>query len=315
MARKTQLQMLPRFGESWSFLYVDKTIVEREENALLLCNERANVAVPCAALSCLMLGPGTRVTSAAMELLASNGTSVVWTGEAGIRCYAAGLGDSRRSGNMLKQIELWANPVQHLEVVKRMYRIRFSEPVPDDLTLEQLRGREGVRVRDAYAGFSKLFGVKWAGRLYRPDSWGAADPINRAISAANSCLYGLCHAAIVSTGFSPAVGFIHTGKALSFVYDIADLYKCDVSVPVAFDVVANGAENAERRVRLACRDRFRATRLLERILPDIQRVFGMRPEVARLYDHSADAPGDSRLWTPEGAVPGGQNHAPEEEPS
>lgn len=309
---RVDLQSLPRFGESWSFVYVEKSNLERVDNGLLISDARATVSLPCSALSCLMLGPGTTVTAAAMELLASNGTSVVWTGEAGVRCYAAGLGETRRASNFLRQVEAWAEPLRHIEVVRRMYRVRFPEELPEGLTLEQIRGREGVRVRDAYANYSKMFGVTWTGRLYKPQHWASADPINRAISVANACLHGLCHAAIVSTGFSAALGFIHTGKALSFVYDIADLYKIDVTVPAAFEAVGRGAEHLERHVRIACRDRFRQTRLMEKILPDIQRVLGLKQDVARLYDLSEDAPAESRLWDPSGSVAGGQNHAPEE---
>lgn len=312
--RKYDLQALPRFGESWSFLYVEKCVVERDQNSIIFVDARGKIALPTAALSCLLLGPGTNLTSSAVELLAANGTSMVWTGEAGVRCYAAGLGETRRAGNMLKQVEAWANPRERLEVCKRMYRVRFDGELPADLTLEQLRGKEGVRVRMAYESFAKMFGVEWAGRFYKPQHWASADPINRAISVANSCLHGLVHAALVSTGFSPAIGFVHTGKALSFVYDIADLYKLDVTVPVAFQIIGSGRKDEpDRRTRLACRDRFRETRLLERILPDVQRVLGMKPEVARLYDLSADAPAESRLWDPvTGEVPGGTNHGPED---
>lgn len=313
MARsRVDLQALPRFGESWSFVYVEKSNIEREQNGLLLSDERATVALPCAALSCLMLGPGTTVTAAAMELLASNGTSVVWTGEAGVRCYAAGLGETRRAANFLKQVDAWADPMKHIEVVRNMYCVRFTDALPPGLTLEQIRGREGIRVREAYASYSKMFGVPWEGRQYKIQHWGSTDPINRAISVANACLHGLCHAAIVSTGFSPALGFIHTGKALSFVYDVADFYKIDVTVPAAFEAVGRGTENLERRVRLACRDRFRQTRLLERVLPDVQHVLGLKQDVARLYDLGADAPAESRLWDPTGDLAGGKNFGPEE---
>ena len=73
-------------------------------------------------------------------------------------------------------------------------------------------------------------------------------------------------------GYSPALGFIHTGKMLSFVYDIADLYKVDEIVPLAFQTVAESDQNVERRARLASRDMFRKTKLLERVIPDIREV-------------------------------------------
>jgi CRISPR-associated protein Cas1 len=193
--------------------------------------------------------------------------------------------------------------------------MRFDESLEDDMTLEQIRGREGVRVRDTYARMSRETGVAWSGRAYRPGEWNAADPVNRALSTANACLYGLCHAALVSTGFSPGLGFIHTGKSLAFVYDVADLYKCDVTVPAAFHGAASGPlAGLEGRVRRACRSGFRRSRLLERIVPDVQRALGLRAEEVRLID--AREPGDDspgELWDPDAPIAGGVNHARDRE--
>jgi CRISPR-associated protein Cas1 len=131
---------------------------------------------------------------------------------------------------------------------------------------------EGSRVRTAYARLAAQYGVRWDGRNYDQGNWNAADPVNRALSAANACLYGVCHAAVVSAGYSAGLGFIHTGKLLSFVYDIADLYKTDVTVPVAFRVAATEREGVERKVRLGCRQAFHDARLMDRILPDVAEV-------------------------------------------
>jgi CRISPR-associated protein Cas1 len=195
--------------------------------------------------------------------------------------------------------------------------MRFDEPLDEQLTLEQIRGKEGVRVREAYARASRETGLSWKGRSYRRDVWDAADPVNRALSCANSCLYGICHAAIVATGYSPALGFIHTGKLLSFVYDVADLYKADVTVPVAFRVAAEGSIDLERRVRVACRDLFRRTRLLEQIVPDIERALGAsepHPPAPRGVDTDPALPGG--LWDPTGGdVPGGQSYGQAGQPS
>jgi CRISPR-associated protein Cas1 len=191
-----------------------------------------------------------------------------------------------------------------------MYQMRFQEEPDPNLTLEQLRGWEGRRVRDAYARASAETGVPWHGRSYEREAWCQADPVNRALSAANSCLYGLCHAAILSLGFSPALGFIHTGKQLSFVYDIGDLYKTAVTIPIAFRMAAEGPLNLERRTRLACRDCFRELRLLERMAQDIPRAVGI--DVAEVDAFAADAdmalPGT--LWDSErsGGAAGGVNY-------
>jgi CRISPR-associated protein Cas1 len=307
--RTADLQLLPRFSDGLTFLYVEHVRIEQDAHSITLQDLRGRVPVPVAALGTLMLGPGTTITHAAMTACADNGCSVLFCGEGGVRLYAAGLGETRSAENLLAQARAWADADEHLRVVTRLYRMRFDEAVPQNWTLEQLRGREGVRVRDTYARMSQSSGVKWTGRAYKQDDWASADPVNRALSTANACLYGLCHAAIVSTGFSPALGFIHTGKALAFVYDIADLYKCDVTIPVAFAAAGEGPlAGLEGRVRRRCRDEFKRSKLLERIVPDIQRSLGLRPEVVHLLDASdVEEVGD--LWGPDGSVPGGQNHA------
>jgi CRISP-associated protein Cas1 len=308
------LHVLPRFRDGLSFLYVDRVRIEQDENAILLLDDRGRVPVPVASLAVLMLGPGSTITHAAMLALADNGCSVVWCGEGSVRCYAAGSGETHRAANLMAQATAWADPVRHMDVVKRFYRMRFPEELRPDLTLEQLRGMEGVRVREMYARMGRETGVKWSGRTYKRGDWGAADPVNRALSTANACLYGLCHAAIVATGFSAGLGFIHTGKMLSFVYDVADLYKCDVTVPVAFEAARDGWNSGvETRVRKLCRQRLWEAKLLDRIIPDIQTSLGLKAEKVQVTDMSKpEALEDSvtSLWTPDGnAVPGGQNYA------
>jgi CRISP-associated protein Cas1 len=261
-----------------------------------------------------MLGPGTTVTHAAIRALAENGCMVGWTGEQGVRFYAQGMGETRSSRRLLHQARLCSNPPLRLRVVRRMYQMRFAEPLDPSATLRQVRGKEGIRVRSAYTEASRRTGVEWLGRSYKREDWRHADPINRALSAANSCLYGVCHAAIVSLGYSPALGFIHTGKMLSFVYDIADLYKADTTIPVAFDAVAAGPGELESRVRRACRDAFHAHRLLDRIVPDVQHALMAQDGVLDADEGSFD--GDEALpgglWDPdESEVAGGHNHADE----
>lgn len=306
--KKLSLQALPRFEDGCTFLYTERSRVERDENGLVLANDTGLITVPSALVSALLLGPGSSLTHAAACLLAENGCSMVFVGEDGVRSYASGSGETRFSANIMRQAELWANRSTHQDVVVRMYRMRFSESLDPTLSIEQIRGKEGVRVREAYANASRKTGVPWSGRSYEREAWGRADPVNRALSAANACLYGLCHAAIVATGFSPALGFVHTGKALSFVYDVADLYKVDVTVPAAFAVAAEGSDDIERRVRIACRRAFYEKRLLARIVPDIQVALGMKPESARVWIHGVED-GVGGLWDPHtGEVPGGQNY-------
>lgn len=308
------LHELPKFRDGWSYLYVEHCKVDQDDKAIAVHDASGKVPVPCAALAVLMLGPGTEITHAAVKVLADSGCSILWCGEGGVRTYAAGLGETRSSARLLRQAQLYADPNLRLKVVMRLYRMRFKEPLPEDLTLQQIRGREGVRVREAYAAASRATGVPWSGRSYNRGNWRAADPINRALSAANSCLYGICHAAIVTAGYSPGIGFIHTGKQLSFVYDIADLYKAETTIPAAFSAVAASVSDLERRVRLACRDLFKETRLIERIVEDIERALAV-PGVEELslpgdVDEDQALPGG--VWDPElGMVAGGINYADE----
>jgi CRISPR-associated protein Cas1 len=261
--------------------------------------------VPAAALSVFMAGPGTTITHAAVKALADNGCLLVWCGEDGIRCYAQGGGETRKAYHLLRQAELVCDPHKRLEVIMRMYRYRFGEEVSaTDLDLFQLRGKEGARVRAAYADASRAYGVPWYGRSYDRNNWGSGDPVNRALSAANALLNGLCHTAIVSGGYSPALGFIHTGKQLSFVYDIADLYKVEVTIPLAFRIVAESKEKISPRVRAACREAFKEHRLLMRILPDIDYLLGISEETLVMgQEADSDPARPEPLWSPPDHAP------------
>ena len=308
--RVKNLHDLPRLRDSLSYLYLEHGKIERNQNAVEFFDlASGRTLVPAAGLTTLMLGPGTSITHEAIKVLADNGCLVVWCGEQGVRFYAQGMGETRKAYHLLKQAEKVCDPVQRMKVIQRMYRFRFSDELPDDLTLPQIRGLEGVRVREAYAEASRTYGVKWEGRRYDRCNWNAGDPANRALSTANACLNGLCHAAIVSGGYSPALGFIHTGKQLSFVYDIADLYKVDLTVPLAFRLVAESTDKLESRVRHACRDAFHERKLLGRILGDIDRLLAISPQVAAAGAASDSDPALPEPWWTPAELGDGRGHS------
>ncbi len=265
------LQEIPRFDHNWSFLYFEKGRIQQELQTVAYCYLEKKIPVPIETLSLLMLGPGTSITHEAVKRIADSRCLLAWVGEEGIRFYAGGSPGTYSSRHLLQQVYSYANDIERMKIVRRMYQMRFDEVVDTNVTLEQLRGMEGARVRKAYAAAAEEFGVEWTGRSYDQNDWRAGDPVNRALSAANSCLYGLCHAAILSLGCSPGIGYIHTGKQLSFVYDIADLYKTEITIPIAFQE-GQAPAAVESRTRHACRDRFRETRLIKRIIPDIMEV-------------------------------------------
>lgn len=293
------LHELPKLRDGLSFLYLERCRVEQKQKAVERIDKDGRTMIPAAALAVLMLGPGTSITHAAIKSLADNGCLVVWCGEDGTRCYAQGGGETRKAYHLLKQAELVSNPRKRLQVVFRMYQRRFGDRLAPGLNLQQVRGLEGQRVRQAYARASQESGVPWRGRRYDRNNWGGADPINRALSAANALLNGLCHAAIVSGGYSPGLGFIHTGKQLSFVYDIADLYKTEVTIPLAFQIVAESTDRLHSRVRLACREAFKEHRLLKRILPDIENLLDISSDVLTAgQEADSDPARPEPLWDP-----------------
>lgn len=256
-----------------SVVFVEKGNVDMLDGAFVIVDKNGSrTHIPVGGVACLMLEPGTRVSHAAVTLASRVGTLLVWVGEAGVRLYSSGQPGGARSDRLLYQAKLALDDELRLKVVRKMYAMRFKEAPPERRSVEQLRGIEGVRVRKMYELLAKQYRVEWKTRNYDYHEWGSGDIPNRCLSSATSCLYGICEAAILAAGYAPAVGFIHTGKPQSFVYDIADIFKFETVVPVAFHIAAKKPQNAEREVRLACRDAFRRTRILHRIIPTIEDI-------------------------------------------
>jgi CRISPR-associated protein Cas1 len=255
------------------FLHLHYGQVDVQDGALVLNDERGTrMQIPVGALACLMLEPGTSVTHEAVKLCAQEDCLLIWCGEGGVRFYSAGFPGGARSDKLLFQLESARDPGRRLKVVREMFRRRFGGDVPDKRSVEQLRGLEGARVKEKYVEVAARYGMTWKGRRYDPQDWSKGDDANRALSAANACLYGVVEAAILVAGYTPAIGFLHTGKPLSFAYDVGDLYKFEVSVPVAFEVASNGGKDVEGRVRRQLRDVFKKEKLMARIIPDIEDI-------------------------------------------
>lgn len=247
--------------------------VDVKDGAFVLIDKNGvRTHIPVGSVACIMLEPGTRVSHAAVRLAAQVGTLLVWVGEAGVRVYASGQPGGARSDRLLYQAKLALDDDLRLKVVRKMYTLRFGEEPPQRRSVEQLRGIEGARVKATYKLLAKQYGVDWKGRRYDVKDWEAGDVVNRCISAATSCLYGITEAAVLAAGYAPAVGFIHTGKPLSFVYDIADIYKFDEIIPTAFKIASQSPTAPDKQVRLACRDIFRDKKILKKIIPMIEEV-------------------------------------------
>lgn len=259
--------------ERLSVVFIERGHLDVLDGAFVVVDKSGvRTHLPVGGVACLMLEPGTRVSHAACALAARVGTLLVWVGEAGVRLYSSGQPGGARADRLLYQAKLALDENLRLKVVRKMYALRFGEEPPARRSVEQLRGIEGARVRRTYQLLAQQYGVEWKARNYDTSEWDKGDLPNRCLSSATACLYGVTEAAVLAAGYAPAVGFIHTGKPLSFVYDIADIFKFDTVVPAAFKVAASQPRNAEQQVRLACRDIFRQSHLLERIIPAIEEI-------------------------------------------
>jgi CRISPR-associated protein Cas1 len=259
--------------ERLSVLFIEKGQIDVIDGSFVVVDKNGvRTHIPVGGVSCLMLEPGTRVSHAAVTLASRVGCLLVWVGEAGVRLYASGQPGGARADRLLYQAKLALDDTARLKVVRKMYELRFREKPPEKRSIQQLRGIEGARVRKMYELLARQYRVTWSRRNYDADDWGSGDIPNRCMSSATACLYGVCEAAILAAGYAPAVGFIHTGKPQSFVYDIADIFKFDTVVPIAFRIASRKPGDPERDVRLACRDIFRQTGLLKRIIPTIEQI-------------------------------------------
>ncbi|MCS3923585.1 type I-E CRISPR-associated endonuclease Cas1e [Methanosalsum natronophilum] len=259
--------------ERFSLLFLEKGELDVIDGAFVLVDKTGTrIQIPIGGIACLMLEPGTRVSHKAAALASDVGCLLIWVGEAGVRLYSAGQPGGARADRLLYQAQLALDEQLRKKVIRKMYAMRFNEELPEDYTIEQMRGMEAARVKKLYQILAKQYGIEWKGRKYDPKNWDSGDIQNKCLSSATSCIYGVTEAAVLAAGYSPAVGFIHTGKPRSFVYDIADLFKFETVVPIAFRVASEKHTNYERAVRLECRDSFRKNRLLKKIIPKIEEV-------------------------------------------
>lgn len=309
-ARPPEVQELTRIHDRLTFVYLERCVVDRDANALTAVDEKGTVHIPAASLGALLLGPGTRISHQAMVLIAESGSTVVWTGERGVRCYAHGRSLAASSRLLEAQATLVTHRPSRLRVAREMYEMRFPGEDVGGLTMQQLRGKEGARVRKAYREAAALYGVEWKSRQYDRADFDSTDPVNRALSAANTALYGLVHAVIVSLGCSPGLGFVHTGHARSFVYDIADLYKAEIAIPTAFEIAGGGFLDVGAETRRAMRDAFADGKILDRCVSDVRRLLIADPHV----EDENEASGDDVVFLWDGAervVAGGTSYGVE----
>ncbi|MBF4163032.1 type I-E CRISPR-associated endonuclease Cas1e [Nocardioides acrostichi] len=270
--RPVDISELVRAQDRLSFIYVERCVVHRSDNAITATDERGTVHIPAATLGALLLGPGSTVSHQAMVLMAESGSTAVWIGERGVRYYAHGRGLAESTRLLEAQAAAVTNQRERLRVARAMYEMRFPDEDISTASMQQLRGREGARVRRLYREHAERTGVTWSKRDYDKADFDSSSEINQALSAATACLYGITHAVIIALGCSPGLGFVHTGHSRSFVFDIADLYKAEIAIPIAFDVVREQPEDIGSATRHAVRDAVKSGHILARCAKDVRQL-------------------------------------------
>lgn len=312
---KPELFELPTIGDRITFIYLEHCVINREDSAIKVTDLDGDVLIPAAAVTTLMLGPGCKITHRTMELIGDSGVGTIWVGEHGVRYYAHGRALNSHTRLLVKQAELVSNTRKHLSVVRKMYQMRFPDEDVSGLTLQQLRGREGSRVRSIYRSFSKKYGVPWSGREYDIEDFSSGTPANQALSAGNVCLYGLAHSVICALGCSAGLGFVHVGHECSFAYDIADLYKAEITIPIAFEMAAIVRDEYDDKVptdfsgmvRRRIRDEIVKMHLLQRMVKDIKYLLSEDEEVLTeentvyLWDNIKNKVSNGRQYSENGA--------------
>jgi CRISPR-associated protein Cas1 len=275
---KVTRESLPQVKDKYPFIYLERGRLEIDDSSVKWIDCEANVVrLPIATLNCLLLGPGTSITHEAIKVIAQSNCSVCWVGEDSLLFYACGQTPTADTRNMREQMKLSVDPKKSMGVARRMFAKRFPEADLEGKSLQEMMGMEGFRVRALYEQKGQEYGVGWKGRSFTPGKFELGDITNQVLTACNAALYGILSSAVHSMGYSPHIGFIHSGSPLPFVYDLADLYKEHLCIDLAFALTLEMAGKYNKhKVSAAFRQRVVDSDLLGKIGKDIDSMLGVK---------------------------------------
>lgn len=274
---KVTRDSLPQVKDKYPFLYLERGRLEIDDSSIKWIDSTNNVVpLPVATLNALLLGPGTSITHDAVRTATAANCSVCWVGEDSLLFYAAGFLPTADTRNLKQQIELAANPEKSVEVARRMFARRFPNADLEGKTLKEMMGMEGHRVRSLYQRKAEEYQVGWKGRKFVPGKFETSDVTNQVLTGSNAALYGILCSAVHSMGYSPHIGFIHSGSPLPFIYDLADLYKEYLCIDLAFALTRDMAGRYNKhKVSEAFRQRVIEMDLLAKLADDIANMLGV----------------------------------------
>lgn len=273
---KVTRESLPQVKDKYPFLYLEHGRLEIDDSSIKWIDAMNNVVpLPVATLNALLLGPGTTVTHDAVRTAAAANCAICWVGADSLLFYSAGFLPTADTRNLKKQIELSADPRKSIEVARRMFARRFPDADLAGKSLQELMGMEGNRVRALYHAKAEQYQVGWKGRSFTPGKFEVSDLTNQILTSTNAALYGVLCSATHSLGYSPHIGFIHSGSPLPFIYDMADLYKAELCIDLAFHLTRELAGRYDKhKVAAAFRRRVIEVDLLAKYGEDIAAMLG-----------------------------------------
>jgi CRISP-associated protein Cas1 len=235
-------------------------------------------AIPYQSVSIILLGPGSTVSHDVLRLLARHGTLLAAVGEDGVKFYSAPPMGQGRSEVARKHARLWADETARLGAARRMYAWRFGRVLPHK-DISVLRGIEGARIKETYRLVADQFGVKWEGRHYDRQSPTAADIPNQAINHASTFVEAAADVAVAAVGALPPLGFIHEDSSNAFTLDVADLYRAEITLPLAFRIakraISDPSLHLERELRKEAGRIFHKQQLIPKMIDRIKELLGV----------------------------------------
>ncbi|MEN9945638.1 MAG: CRISPR-associated endonuclease Cas1 2 [Pseudomonadota bacterium] len=264
--------------DKYPFIYLERGRLEVDDSSVKWIDADGSVIkLPIATINTLLLGPGTSVTHEAIKVIASTNCSVCWVGEDSLLFYAAGYTPTTDSRNLRHQMKLASDPKKAVIVARRMFSYRFPDVDLTDKTIKSLMGMEGYRVKEIYHNMATHYNVGWKGRAYVPGKFELSDLTNQILTSCNAALYGILASVIHALGYSPHIGFIHSGSPLPFIYDLADLYKETLCIDLAFSLTLElGGMYNKHRISNSFRKRVVEMNLLGKVVSDIEYVLGVK---------------------------------------
>jgi len=271
-------------GDRHGLIWLSRGRLFVEDGTLrFICTESAELeagdyAIPYQNVSLILLGPGSTVSHDVLRILARHGTLLAAVGEGGTKFYTAPPMGQGHSEVARAHARLWADEKVRLDTARRMYAFRFGKILPHrDISV--LRGIEGARMKETYRIQADRYRLPWEGRRYDRHQPEGADIPNQAINHAATFVECAADVAVAAVGALPPLGFIHEDSSNAFTLDIADLYRAEVTLPLAFRVARQALDNSglnlERTLRREAAMEFRRGKLIPKMIDRIKELLGV----------------------------------------